>query len=69
MTKAVVHFPIASMKGLISVAPKAQFRPMLEHTKEASGTTARTRCKNPSDWATHHRGLAWETLTTNASTV
>ena len=30
---AVVLFPIASMKGRISVAPKAQFRPILDKRK------------------------------------
>ena len=31
MTKEVVAFPIVWMKGLISAAPRAQFRPRLEN--------------------------------------
>ncbi len=44
MMYADVFNPMFSIKGLISVAPSAQFKP-------------------------RHRGLAWETLTTNASPV
>lgn len=31
MMNAVVLLPMVSMNGLISVAPKAQFKPMLQH--------------------------------------
>lgn len=35
--KAVVLFPMASMNGLISLAPRAQFSPILQTETERSG--------------------------------
>lgn len=49
---------MASMNGLISVAPKAQFRPMLGHRGDGElVVVVQTECCSVEVTHTHHSGL------------